>query len=489
MLDISLFRDDTTVEQIRESERKRFRTTENVDLVVESDKLWRQATFNRAQCSRVANIINRLIGSKKRNNEFKPNEDSAIPSEIMYMQISDVRKDTLEQLTVEQLKAYSQQITEREKQYNQDELDHLDARNIALENVGNLLNPDVPVSETEDDNGLIKLVITPSEFESDPSYVPLTHDVLLQKIGGVDYKAGQRVAGNRGYYLRGPAVSLAQALIQVSLKILGNYGYEPVQTPFFMKHEVLEKVSQLNDFSDRLYRVDQGFAPNQNAKGTFEDDGNATYLIATSEQPLVALNQDQKFNKLQLPIRYAGISTCFRTETGRHGQDTAGICRVHQFDKIEQFVITDPNTNSENGSPKMMEEMIRNCEELLHALNISYRIVSIVSKELNLAAAIKYDIEGLFPGSSRINGNQSFRELVSCSNCTDYQSRAVNVQFANSTGPADRYVHMLNSTMCAVPRMISVLLESNQTAKGIHVPEILRPYMPDKYKEFISYVE
>jgi seryl-tRNA synthetase len=489
MLDITLFRNDETLGQIRESERKRFRDPGAVDRVVEADRLWRKATFERSACSRVRNIIGRLIGQKKKAKQFAPNEEDITPSDIIEMGIGDIQKETLEHLTVSQLKDYSKHITDLEKQCREDEETQLETRDSYLEMIGNILDPRVPISETEDDN----LVITDHTAACpvmEIDYDLQTHDVLLQRIGGVEYRAGQRVAGNRGYYLRGPAVYLAQALTQLSLKILGDKGYEPIQTPFFMRGDILEKVAQLNDFDDRLYRVDQGFSPLQNADGAFEDDGSATYLIATSEQPLVALNQDQKFSKTQLPVRYAGISTCFRTETGRHGQDTAGIFRVHQFDKIEQFVLADPTTDADENSTAMMEEMVTNCETLLRSLNISYRIVSIVSKELNLAAAIKYDIEGMFPASSDLEaGDLIFRELVSCSNCTDYQARRVNTQYANSKTSADRYLHMLNSTMCAIPRMISAVLESNQMSKGIVVPPILRPYMPEKYSELIEYIE
>ena len=488
MLDITLFRDPATLERIKDSEQRRFRDPSVADRVAEADRLWRQATYDRSACSRVRNIIGRLIGQKKRNKEFAPDEETEVPTAILDMTIGDIQKETLEPLTVEQLKTYSNHITTLEKQCRVDEEEQFETRNSYLEMIGNILHPDVPVSRTEDDNRVITEYGAPCPV-MEIDYDLQTHDVLLERIGGVEYKAGQRVAGNRGYYLRGPAVYLAQALIQLSLKMLGDKGYEPVQTPFFMRGETLEKVAQLNDFDDRLYRVDQGFSPLQNADGTFEDDNNATYLIATSEQPLVALNEDQKFSKAQLPVRYAGISTCFRTETGRHGQDTAGIFRVHQFDKIEQFVLTAPTADADQTSETMMAEMIENCEKLLKALNISYRIVSIVSKELNLAASIKYDIEGMFPASSDMTtGEFAFRELVSCSNCTDYQARRVNTRYANSQDSTDRYVHMLNSTMCAVPRMISAVLESNQTSQGIIVPSALKPYMPEQYEEIIAYV-
>jgi len=187
----------------------------------------------------------------------------------------------------------------------------------------------------------------------------------------------------------------------------------------------------------------------------------------------------------QLPIRYGGFSTNFRKEAGSHGKDAWGIFRVHQFDKIEQFCITSPD---DDASWKMHEEMLKNSEEFFQSLGIPYRVVVIVSGALNNAASKKYDLEGWFPASSNKDVPAQFRELVSCSNCTDYQSRAMEIRYGSKKQGAreKKYVHMLNSTLCATTRAICAILENYQTDDGVAVPPVLRPYMGGK--EFIPFV-
>merc|ERR1719151_443590 len=273
----------------------------------------------------------------------------------------------------------------------------------------------------------------------------------------------------------GPAVFLQQGLIQLALQVLYTKGYSPLYTPFFMKKEVMKEVAQLSQFDDELYKVV--------GKGS-EVEGDKTvsekYLIATSEQPIAAFHRDEWVNEKDLPIKYAGVSTCFRQEVGSHGRDTRGIFRVHQFEKIEQFVITSPHDNK---SWESLEEMIGNAEEFCKLLGIGYRVVCICSGALNNTAAKKLDLEAWFPGSG------AFRELVSCSNCLDYQARRLRVRYGETkkmTGT--EYCHILNATMCAVTRVICVLLEQNQTETGVTVPEALKMYMPEQYKEVIPFV-
>jgi seryl-tRNA synthetase len=207
-------------------------------------------------------------------------------------------------------------------------------------------------------------------------------------------------------------------------------------------------------------------------------EGEDKYLIATSEQPIAAYHRHERLDELQLPIRYAGFSTCFRKEVGSHGRDTLGIFRVHQFDKIEQFCVTSPNVNEKTGrllSEEMFDEMIGNCEEFYKALELEYQIIAIVSGKLNNAASKKYDLEAWFPAS------QKFRELVSCSNCTSYQSRRLDIKFGKTSlknqGQSAEFVHMLNCTMCASTRTLCCIVENYQTEDGVIVPKVLQPFM------------
>jgi seryl-tRNA synthetase len=199
------------------------------------------------------------------------------------------------------------------------------------------------------------------------------------------------------------------------------------------------------------------------------------YLIATSEQPISAFHMDETMTAADLPKKYAGYSTNFRKEAGGYGRDVWGIFRVHQFEKIEQFCITEPEKSWD-----MHEEMLKIAEEFYQALGIPYRVVNIVSGELNDAAAKKYDLEGWFPSLG------TFRELVSCSNCTDYQSRRLKIVygFRENKETAVKYVHMLNSTLCATSRTICAILENYQTDKGVTVPPALVPYVGTDFIPF-----
>lgn len=239
-----------------------------------------------------------------------------------------------------------------------------------------------------------------------------SHFDLIHMIDGMDGERGAAVSGSRGYFLTGPAVHLKHALIQLAISKLSAKGYKPMDTPFFMLKDAMQEVAQLAQFDEELYKV----------IGKGDGDSEETeekYLIATSEQPIAAFHRNEWIPESELPIRYAGFSTCFRKEAGSHGRNTRGIFRVHQFDKVEQFCLTSPHDNK---SWEMMDEMIANAEEFYQELGIPYRIVNIVSGALNHAASKKLDLEAWFPGS------KAFRELVSCSNCLDYQARRLLVR-------------------------------------------------------------
>ncbi|KAK2961300.1 putative Serine--tRNA ligase [Blattamonas nauphoetae] len=246
-------------------------------------------------------------------------------------------------------------------------------------------------------------------------------------------------------------------LQNLAMQYLSTAGYTPLQTPFFMNQSIMGECAQLEDYDETLYKM--------------TGDGEDKYLIATSEQPISCFHRGEWMNPKELPKRYGGTSTCFRKEAGSSGKDTNGIFRIHQFEKVEQFCITDPEKSWE-----MMDEMCRVSEEFYLKLGLHFNVVAIVAGALNNAAAAKYDIEAWFPGS------RAFRELVSCSNCVDYQSRRLRVRFgqqavAANSDESKKYVHMLNATLCAVQRTFCCLLETYQTPTGVQIPEILRPYV------------
>ncbi|CAF1104498.1 unnamed protein product [Adineta steineri] len=470
VLDIDLFRSEKghDPQVVRDSQKKRYKKVELVDNVIDCDSQWRTVRFQADQWNKIKNLCGRTVGTKK---QAKENEgDSEELPDNFKICLDTLNADLLTKLTIKQLKRLSTQIdTEIEK--TKEKLIKIEHdRNSALHEIGNLVHDSVPVSNNEDNN------VTERTFGDVETRKKYSHFDLMYMIDGYDGERGAAVAGSRGYFMKGPAVFLEQAIIQLALRILNDKDFEILYTPFFMRKEVMQEVAQLSQFDDELYKV---VCKNDKPDESSDEE---KYLIATSEQAIAAFHRDEWLAAERLPIRYGGFSTCFRQEAGSHGRDTRGIFRVHQFEKIEQFCITSPHDNE---SWKMFEQMIGNAEEFNKQLGIPYRVVNIVSGELNNAAAKKYDLEAWFPGSGK------FRELVSCSNCLEYQSRRLKIRYGQTKklNESSEYVHMLNATMCATTRTICAILENYQTEDGIIVPEVLKSLMPKKYSEKIPFVK
>lgn len=470
VLDLDLFRPEKGGDptKIRKNQAQRFKDVSLVDTVVEKDAMWRQLRHKADNFNKLKNMCSKEVGEKMKKKE-SVGDDDTVPENIQ-KNLDSVTSEMLKPLTVTQLKKVRVLIDEAIQQ-NDLELQKTEKeRNNALREIGNHLHDSVPVSNDEDENRVER---TFGDFTHRKTF---SHVDLIHMIDGMDGERGAVVAGGRGYYLMGPAVFLEQALIQFALKMLYERGYKPLYTPFFMRKEVMQEVAQLSQFDEELYKV-----LGKGSEKTEDRDIEEKYLIATSEQPIAAFHRDEWIPEYKLPIRYAGISSCFRQEVGSHGRDTRGIFRVHQFEKVEQFCLTSPYDSK---SWEMMDEMISNAECYYQALGIPYRIVNIVSGALNHAAAKKLDLEAWFPGSG------AFRELVSCSNCLDYQARRLLVRYGQTKkmNAQTDYVHMLNATMCATTRVICALLEVYQTETGIKVPEVLKPYLPKVYQEEIPFV-
>ncbi|GJT75129.1 serine--tRNA ligase [Tanacetum coccineum] len=427
MLDINLFREEKEYdpEIIRQSQRRRFKPFEIVDEIIHLDKECRQRMFKLEQMRKDFNNLNKEIA------KLRPSGDDARAMK----QDARIQRDS---------------IAMKEAEFQ----DAKKALNEKLGKIGNLVHDSVPIDEDEANNVVIR---TWGEKRTEPKLK--NHVDLMECLGIADTKKGAFVAGNRGYFLKGAGVRLNQALVDFGLDFLENKGYTALQPPFLMTKDIMSKCAQLGSYDEELYKV--------------TDEGDDKYLIATSEQPLCAYHKDDWIGPKELPIRYAGYSSCFRKEAGSHGRDTGGLFRVHQFEKVEQFCITSPY---DNDSWKLFEEMINNCEEFYQRLKLPYQVVAIVSGALNDAAAKKYDLEAWFPAST------TFRELVSCSNCTDYQSRKLNIRFQQekSNEQTSRYCHLLNSTLTATERTLCCILENYQTEKGVVIPEALQPYMRGK---------
>jgi seryl-tRNA synthetase len=273
----------------------------------------------------------------------------------------------------------------------------------------------------------------------------------VELLGGlVDLEAGARVAGSRFAYLKGPVVRLQFALVQWALDLLDEKGFTPVVPPVLVRGSALFGTGMLPDTEQQIY--------------TIPDD--ELYLAGTSEVPLASLHSGEILGPGELPLRYAGVSTCFRREAGAAGKDTRGIFRVHQFDKVEMFSFVEPERAVEEH-----ERLLSIEEEILGALEIPYRVVNIAVDDLGASAAKKYDLEAWLPGQGR------FRELTSTSNTTDFQARRLDIRQRPAEGQTPRHVHTLNGTAVAVGRTIIAIVENHQRDDGsIEIPSMLHPY-------------
>ena len=418
MLDIKLFREDP--ELIFDSEKKRFRSTENAEKVIEYDTLWREG--------------------ERRLNSLRAEKNK----------LSKSFKKAKQEGNIEEVIAKSKEVANEIKELSAKNAEYLQLRDDYRYKVGNIIDEDVPVSDTEDDNVVVRTYgeIPEHDFEL------LNHVDLINKIDGADLETAASVSGARFYYLKRDILHLNLALIQFALSELEAEGYIPMQTPLFVKGEVAAETSELGEFEETLYKVEN------------ED----MYLIATAEQTLAALHRNEIINPEDLPLRYCALSTCFRKEAGSHGKDTLGIFRVHQFEKIEQFIYSTPED-----SRKQHDHLMEVTERIYQKLGLPYQIIAIVSSALNDNAAIKYDLEAWFPGSG------AFRELVSCTNCKDYQARKTKTRYGRAGSGDAQILHTLNSTAIATERTICCILENYQQADGsIKVPEVLVPYMGGK---------
>jgi len=373
-LDIVLFRKDSggSPELIKESQRRRYNRVEDVDDVIAIDEKHKKTKYEGTQLRNEVNVL---------QNEIKQKRIAKEKTDDLEKKKSEIEKKIVG--IDEEVKAMEEEMRKK------------------MNIIGNVVHASVPVSDNEDFNAIYRT------WGDDFITKPWHHHELLHKIDGFDPERGSKVASHRGYFLKGPGVRLNLALIQYGLDFLEQRKYTALQTPYFMRKEPMSKTAQLEQFDEELYKVSGG------AQG----EDHEKYLIATSEQPISAMHQNEWLQEKELPLRYGGYSACFRKEAGSNGKDNWGIFRVHQFEKIEQFCITEPEKSWE-----MHEEMLKVAEEFYQSLGIAYRVVVIVSGALNKAASKKYDLEGWFPAFGE------FRELVSCSNCTDYQSRALEIR-------------------------------------------------------------
>ena len=437
MLDIKLIRENPEIVKKDLIKRDELEKLKWIDEILELDKKWRENLRKINQLRRERNRIAVEIGKRKKAGESV--DDLLTKSKEIVKQIEILEKE-------------NEEIRERIDFY--------------LWRLPNITHESVPIGKDDTENVPIKfwgkarvwkghlesfLEQSQGKMEYEVlEWKPKLHVDLLEILKGADFERAAKVSGSRFYYLLNEIVILDLALLRFALDRLIEKGFTPVIPPYMVRRYVEEGVTTFDDFENVIYKV--------------EDED--LYLIPTAEHPLAGMHANEIIEGKDLPILYVGISPCFRKEAGTAGKDTKGIFRVHQFHKVEQFVYSRPEESWE-----WHEKLLQNAEELFQELEIPYRVVNICTGDLGYVAAKKYDIETWMPGQGK------FREVVSCSNCTDWQARRLNIRFRDKTHEKPKFVHTLNSTAIATSRAIVAILENFQEEDGtVKIPKALWKY-------------
>lgn len=419
MLDIKLIRENPELVSSNLMKRGDPANLEMLDSLIDCDKKWRQSLTKLNELRHERRQVTTAIAGAKRNG-----------------------KDAVAEIS--KAKEVDNEITALEKKVNEWE------ENVHnyLMRLPNLLHESVPTGKDENDNVQVRTWGKIPKF----GFPVKGHMDLGLTLDIIDIERAGKIAGARFFYLKREAVLLDMALMSFALEEMRRKGYTLIEPPCLMRRKPYEGVVSLSDFEDVLYKVEN------------ED----LYLIATSEHPMAAMFMDEVLKSEELPLKLAGMSTVFRKEAGAHGKDTRGIFRTHQFNKIEQFIFCKPED-----SWRIHEELIQNAEEIAKKLGLPYRVVNSCTGDIGTVAAKKYDIEAWMPAQN------AYREIVSCSNCTDYQARRLNIKYREKEGEAPKgFVHTLNSTAIATGRTIVAILENYQQEDGsVVVPKALGKYV------------
>jgi seryl-tRNA synthetase len=416
MLDPRILKENP--EAVREMLKKRNMTDFPLDELIMLHKLRGDLIIKTQQLRRQKNLISETIASKK-----KSKQDASFELGEM-KQVSAL---------LDQTESEAIQI---EGKFNQ-----------LMMTLPNLLNEMVPVGKDEHDN----MIVSQNGSITRPNFSPKDHIDIATTLDLVDLDRAAKVSGARFYFLKNELVKLNQALVNFALDFLSEHNYALIQPPYMIRKEPMVGSIILNDFEDVIYKIE-------------EED---LYMIGTSEHAIASMHMDEILEGMKLPIKYAGFSSCFRKEAGAHGRDMKGIFRVHQFEKVEQFIYCRPDE-----SWREHERMLALSEEFFKQLGIPYRVMLLCSGDTGKISAKTYDIEGWMAGQN------AYREIVSCSNCLDYQARRLGIRFRDKTNEETRLVHTLNSTLVATERTMVAILENFQTSKGtVEIPKVLQKYM------------
>lgn len=421
MLDINLIREHP--ELIRKDLEKRGDKEKIpwVEDIIQKDAEWRKLRGEADELRRKRNILTeeiKILKTKGQDASQKIEESKSLP----------------------EIKIAESQLHQLEEKIN-----------FYLMHIPNILLPDVPIGQDDTKNKVLRTKGKPKKkaFQLKP------HGEFLQDSGLANFSGGAKAAGTGFYYLLNDLALLDQALVRYATDFLLKKNYTLVAPPLMLNKKSYEGVVDLADFENVMYKV----------------ENHDLYLIATSEHPLCAMFNNETIDEVLLPLKLCAATPCFRREIGKHGIDTRGLFRVHQFNKVEQFVFCKPEQ-----SQKIHEELIKNAESLFSSLNLPYRVVSVCTGDIGTIAAKKYDIEVWMPRE------QAYKEVVSSSNCTSYQSVRSNIKVRRKDG-TKYYPHTLNSTAIATSRAIRAIVENFQEKDGsITIPKKLRPYMFGKKK-------
>src|SRR5574337_762791 len=415
MLDPRLIRDNP--EKIREMLKARALDFP-LDEYIKTDKERRDLIIKTDKLRKTKNQISIEIARKKKSNEDATN-------------------------LIEQMQSVSQELQRLEETQIKAEDTY---KKLSL-TMPNLIHESVPIGKDETANKEIKKWSTPPSFD----FKIRDHIDLTQNLGLVDLERAAKVAGARFYYLKNQLVRLNQALIQFALDFVSEKNYTPIQTPYMINRNSMEGAVIARDFEDVIYKV----------------EGEDLYLIGTSEHAIASMHSDEIIEGKALPLRYAGVSPCFRKEAGAHGRDQKGIFRVKKKKKVEQFVFSRPEE-----SWAEHEKMLSNVEEFYQKIEVPYRVMLLSSGDMGKVSAKTYDLEAWMAGQN------NYREVASCSNCLDFQARRLKIRFRDRTDEQPQYLHTLNSTLVATTRTMVAILENFQTKDGhISVPKAIQKYV------------
>lgn len=418
MLDIKLIREHPEMVKKDLEKRRDFEKIKWVDDLLEYDKRWRELVKKINELRQKRNVLTQEIAELKKEGKDVKNK------------LREVKK------LPEKIKS----LEAKAKEYKQ-KVNHI------LLRLPNLLHESVPYGKDENDNVVIRTWGKPPKFD----FKPKNHLEIALGLGLIDAERAAKVAGHGFFYLKGELALLDYAIQMYTLDFMMKRGYVLVEPPFMMRKKPYLGVTDLEFFGDQLYKI----------------EGEDLYLIATSEHPMAAMFMDEILDEKDLPLKFVGISPCFRKEVGAHGKYTKGLFRMHQFNKVEQFVFCLPQD-----SWKFHEELQANAEALYKSLGLHFKVVNVCTGDIGIIAAKKYDILVWM-------ADGKYREAGSNSNCTDYQARRLNIRWREKPGkPPKGFVHTLNNTALATSRTMIAILEQFQQKDGsVIIPEVLRPFM------------